>query len=198
MTASDFQRLWDAVSPETAPVSHLLRHAYPDGWFRIHSLPGSKRYAETPEERNILLGRQNALMTDLLGNGEPAVLVTGDFCFSPPAAAHITRRDPLFHPYAFTQLESIDFHASYPEEDFEAGCLYRPAFAEITWSPHRHDALLMSIADDTLRALFLSPGNYAVVAPYDGGIDCLLKDTAARDAYKAKYREWLSPRDDGL
>ena len=197
MTASDFQRLWDAVSPKTAPVSHNLKYAYPDRWFRIHSLPGSKRYAETPEERNILLCRQNALMADLLGNGEPAVLVTGDFCFPSPAAAHMTIRDPLFRFYAFTQLEPIDLHASYPEE-FEPGLLYRPVFAETIWSPHRHDPLLMGIADDTLRALFVSPGSYAVVAPYDGGIDCLLKDTATRDAYKAKYQQWLSPRDDGL
>lgn len=198
MTASDFQRLWDAVSPKTAPIPYTLKFAYPDRWFRIHSLPGSKRYAETPEEKSILLGRQNELMTDLLGSDAAAVLVTGDYCSSLPAAAHITIRDPLFHPYAFTQVEPVDLHAYYPEEDFGPGRLYRPAFAETFWSPHRHDPLLMGIADDVQRAVFISPANHAVVAPYDGGIDCILKDTAARDVYKVKYKEWLSPRDDGF
>jgi hypothetical protein len=44
----------------------------------------------------------------------------------------------------------------------------------------------MSVDDDTL------------IAPYDGGVDLILKDKEIRDQYKSKYRNWLSKRDDGL
>jgi hypothetical protein len=36
---------WNNHYPEAPPVGFLLRQVYSDRWLRIHSLPGSKRYA---------------------------------------------------------------------------------------------------------------------------------------------------------
>jgi len=57
---------------------------------------------------------------------------------------------------------------------------------------------LRDIADDRLRTFFISSGNQAIAAPYDGGIDFILKDIETKDFYKEKYKDWLSARQDGL
>ena len=37
-----------------------------------------------------------------------------------------------------------------------------------------------------------------IVAPYDGGIDFIIHDEALKQHLKEKYKDWLSPREDGL
>jgi hypothetical protein len=65
MTKEDFQNLWTLNYPDTIPISYRFKHDYSDRWFRIHSLPESKRYAENESEWEILLSRQNEIITDL-------------------------------------------------------------------------------------------------------------------------------------
>mgnify|MGYP000411485810 CR=1 FL=1 len=51
----------------------------------------------------------------------------------------------------------------------------------------KHNDLLRAIANDETRALFVSVEKNVLVAPYDGGIDLILKDSETRDNYKKKY-----------
>jgi hypothetical protein len=70
----DFAALWRGWFPDVPPVGHLLRDAYPERWLRVHSLPGSKRYAGTDAEWGELLRRMNAVATDVLGEGACALV----------------------------------------------------------------------------------------------------------------------------
>ncbi|OSZ79719.1 hypothetical protein CAP36_00175 [Chitinophagaceae bacterium IBVUCB2] len=79
MTKKEFYKLWSLNYPEAVPISHLLKYDYPDRWFRIHSLPESKRYAEVEAEWKILLSRQNEIITDLFGFDTPILLVKGEY-----------------------------------------------------------------------------------------------------------------------
>ncbi len=81
---------------------------------------------------------------------------------------------------------------------FDEGVFFRPSFTETIWEIDKHNDLLRAIADDETRALFVSMEKNVLVAPYDGGIDLILKDSETRDNYKKKYKQWLSERDDGL
>lgn len=45
---------------------------------------------------------------------------------------------------------------------------------------------------------FVSSTEQVIVAPYDGGVDFVLKNSGTRDFYKHKYKDWLSARVDGL
>jgi hypothetical protein len=49
-----------------------------------------------------------------------------------------------------------------------------------------------------VNTCFLSFEKNVIVAPYDGGVDCILKDVETRDYFKNKYKAWLSKREDGL
>lgn len=58
--------------------------------------------------------------------------------------------------------------------------------------------LLMGIANWELSAFFVALDGQVIIAPYDGGVDVILKDEPTRDACREKYRDWLSAHESGL
>lgn len=189
MTPQQCKTQWNESFPEMVPVTHLLKYNFPDRWFRIHSLPDAKRSPETEEEWSILLQRQNTVATEMLGEGAKVFLVAELW--------EGEKNVPAFVQYALQVFDEVDLHkldASYYDE----GQVYSAAFAEVTWTYGGHDKLLRIIAGDEVRAFFVSFEKGVIVAPYDGGMDVIAKDTVMRDLYKEKYKEWLSEREDGM
>ena len=60
MTEKEFIDYWNKEYPKSLPINHELKWIYPDKWFRIHSLPLSKRYAESSDEYSFI-GNCNVL-----------------------------------------------------------------------------------------------------------------------------------------
>jgi hypothetical protein len=197
MTKATFDQLWHSTFPDTAPFAHVFKHRYPERWFRIHSLPAAKRYADHEQEWTILLDRQNEIITDLLGLNTPVALLTGDYHWKTKQKPPPTDPNDVFKPYSLTRLDPIDLHHLNPDDDNMA-IIYTPAFATTFWQPQQHNPLLRAIANDETRAFFILFEQPTIVAPYDGGIDFILKDLATKDFYKNKYQTWLSTRADGL
>ena len=197
MTKEDFQNLWTLNYPDTVPISYLFKHDYSNRWFRIHSLPESKRYAENENEWEILLSRQNEIITDLFGLETPIIIVTGEYNWGDNRQIHVTDEEEIFKSFSFVRLDNIEMNKIDPEQ-YDEPDIYRPAFAETVWKQKYHDKLLREIANDNTRAFFVSFDKNIIVAPYDGGVDFILKDNQTRDNYKEKYKQWLSEREDGL
>jgi hypothetical protein len=195
MTKEEFHKLWASIYPETVLISHFFRHDYPDRWFRIHSLPKSKRYADSDEEWKILLTRQNEIIMDLFGFGTSILLVTGDW--EAEKATHLTEQEKVLKSYSFTRLDNIDLY-KLDTDYYDEGQIYRPAFAETLWKSNQHNELLREIANDNMSAFFVSFDKNVIVAPYDGGVDFVLKDNSTKDFYKNKYKQWLSELESGL
>lgn len=196
MTPKEFNKQWILNYPNTVPISHLFKQDYADRWFRIHSLPDSKRYPDNEKEWKILLKRQNEIITDLFGFDSKVILVAGEYNWG-ERTAHITNEKEVFKDYHFSMLDNIDLF-KLNSDDYDEIDVYRPAFAETLWSPYQHDKLLREIASDNTRAFFVSFDLTIIAAPYDGGIDFVLKDSLTRDIYKRRYKQWLSIREDGL
>jgi hypothetical protein len=173
-----FLKVWNARYPETPPISHLFKHRLPHRWARIHSLPGSKRYAETEADWACLLHRQNTVIDDLVGPGVSIIVVINAY----------KEANPLL------QSEHVAFVGTYAagEGEYETACHQYRA----TWQRARQEPLLRLIAGDEMRAFFIASD--CLVAPYDGGLDVILKHQATRDAFRRKYQDWLSERQDGL
>jgi hypothetical protein len=197
MTKAEFDTRWREMFPEAQLTPHELRTTYPERWFRIHSLPEAKRYPEDEAEWESLLARQNETITEMIGHGEPFVLVAGDNYWEGLCDLHSTDSLDAYQPYAFTRLDPIELIRIDPSY-YDPGDYYRPAFAEAVWIPRRHDLLLRELAMDEARAIFVSFGRNRIVAPYDGGLDLILPDTATRDAYRQRFREYLPPNPYGL
>jgi hypothetical protein len=197
MTSEQFNIFWNSNFDGIVPIPHYFKHVYEHRWFRIHSLPASKRYADNEHEWNILLNRQNNIITDLFGNNANLLLITGEYNYNPPNNIYISKREAIFNKYSFTFLNHINLHKLSPDK-YDEGQTFKPAFSKIIWNLNNHDALLKAMANGEINAFFISPVNKFIVAPYEGGIDFILNNTATRDSYKQKYKQWLSERTDGL
>src|SRR5690242_3897509 len=94
MTPAEFNDYWQQVYPNSPPIGYLLRQEYEDRWFRIHTLPESKRYPETEAEYQEILRRHNLLLDDLLGEQGEFVLITTGYSETtnpaPPYPEHLS------------------------------------------------------------------------------------------------------------
>lgn len=197
MTIKDFEKVWADRHPKSAPISHTFRYDYPERWFRIHSLPKSRRYPQSEDDWIILLERQNTIMTDIFGNGARILMLTGNHYSPEQSGDEGNEEASSMKEFVFHSLDTIDLNQVLPAE-YDKGQIFKPAFCETHWSPHKFDAVLRDIAVDAVRVLFVSVDTDDLIIPYDGGVDLIMTDADARDRYKLKYQDWLSERKDGL
>ncbi len=193
MTESDFINYWNKEYPKSLPINHELKLVYPDRWFRVHSLPESKRYAESADEYKIILDRQNQLIDDLLGEETEVAISFGLY------TNDITNENykELTDFGEFQKVLTVDLQKERPEEYEDE--MYFDIFVKIEfWKRESRNEILKAIADDEIRAMFVSVSKKCVIAPYDGGVDVIVDSTEKRDRLKAKYRDWLSDREDAI
>jgi len=193
MTKSEFIHYWNKEYPESFPINYELKWNYPDRWFRIHSLPESKRYPDSADEYKILLDRQNQLINDLLGEDSEVVITFG--LYTNDLTNDNYREMTAFGK--FLQVLTIDLHEGRPEEYEDE--MYLDIYMNCEkWENEDRDEILKAIAYDEIRAMFVSPSKKCVIAPYDGGVDVIVDSMEKRDSLKVKYKDWLSDREDGM
>ena len=153
-----------------------LRACKPDLWFRIHSLPESKRYPETKDEENIIISRHNEIAKEVLGTTTNLYLYW-----------HWT--------VSFHGINGIKT-SNYKDDDIET-TLYS---AEVEpWITGKYDQVIISVANDELsQIIFMNPKNGNIYAPYDGGADIFLTDEKTRNDLKKQFSKWASGREDGM
>jgi hypothetical protein len=176
--AERFAIFWMQCYPETPPINYFFKSRMPERWARVHSLPLSKRYADSAEEWCTLLGRQNAVVDYLIAQGTAVRVVIN----------YIREDSPLFASY---DVENIGVFI-----DRDAETVFQSFWFEMTWNTGCLDAMLRMIAVEEARAFIVGPD--CLVAPYDGGVDLILKDGATRNAFKNHFTEWLSAHPHGL
>jgi hypothetical protein len=181
------------ISDGTIPIPHLLKHSLPERWFRIHSLPESKRYADDEAEWATLLHRQNTLACKLFPPDATVYFVACEFI---PDEYQIGDFDSLDYIY-LDRLVRIDMHA-YSPEDYLPDTICRIYFAQTLWESGKYDLILRDLAEDKLMGFWVSFETGVIFAPYDGGVDVIMPTTHARAAMRAYFKDWLSPRADGL
>lgn len=196
MTIEQFNKFLASRFPGCAPLPGYIGNGGADRWFRIHSLPKSKRYPDNEDEWGMLLDRQNQIITEIFGDKPTFILLTGDHYAEGYIELHPLKDADSIADISLTKLEPIELHKL--SSEYEEGQIYMPMFAELVWQPKKFDKILMDIADEKLEACFISRDEDVVIAPYDGGIDFMLQDTKTRDYYKQKYSAWLSPKEDGM
>ncbi|MCH9682480.1 MAG: hypothetical protein K0V04_13670 [Deltaproteobacteria bacterium] len=190
-----FPTWWAERFGEIAPLGHRLRTAFRDRWLRIHSLPDSKRYPEGEQEQELLLLRQDALAREVLKSdcrliapvfeashiGASAAL---DGFPERPFECFATYRDPGDHD-DFDENVDLSFDLSF-------------WFTDSAWDLASERRLLLAIAEDELRILWMDTASGEVFAPYDGGVDVIASSTARRELLKSKFSAWLSAHPAGL
>lgn len=92
---------------------------------------------------------------------------------------------------------TVDLHKERPEE-YEDEIYFDIYVKTENWKNGNRDEILKKIADDEIRAMFVSPTKKCVIAPYDGGVDVIVDSAEKSDRLNAKYVNWLSDREDGM
>jgi len=97
----------------------------------------------------------------------------------------------------FKKVHTINLHNERPVE-YEDEMFFDIYVKIEKWKNGSRNEILKAIADDEIRAMFVSQSKNCIIAPYDGGVDLILKTKLERDRLKHKYKDWLSEREDGL
>ncbi|MDX3571285.1 hypothetical protein [Streptomyces sp. ID05-47C] len=186
-------RLWRERHPSVPPLTHTFRGVFADRWVRFHSLPESKRYAESEDEYAMLLRRYNTVLDELFA-GQEVFVVTGDWSSTAdgPAGFPTPRQD--LHPDGVLWWTEPD--VSDPDPEFHT--YFRFYADRRPWRPGCVDELLRAAADEEIVGVFLTDtGLNRIHAPYDGGADVVLTTPAERDRLRARHPGWLSPHPSG-
>ena len=192
---SFFEVAWREAHPDCEPVGYRMRFAGARHWIRFHSLPLSKRYAETDDEWCILLQRQNTLASEVLGAGGSCWLV--QTCWR-TSEGMIDIAD-VHDPFRATREQGLAFAFSFRDEDDEDSTPWDVNAAMVAWNEDRFDGLLRDIADERAApTLWMSAATGSVFAPYDGGVDLFLTDRSMADKLSARHADWLSTHPEGL
>lgn len=183
---------WEHHWPGSEPQADTLKHLFPDRWVRFHSLPGSTRYPQTEAEYHTVLARQHVLLRELLGGASELLVVTVAFADHPRGRrpGDVARAVPRARRWR--AFETDDSEPQWP--------LWCSTFVSRVHLHHHSLApLLRLVTDDRAQGVLLAPPDLAWLHhPYDGGADILAPTTDARDALRARHRDWLSPLPSGL
>jgi hypothetical protein len=160
-----------------------MRAAVPHAWLRIHSLPGSKRYATNDLERQVVFERYRRFGSALLGDSAPCAVIHSRLDESEPDADWLS------------ELEWVSLKRTVENQDE----VWESWVAHTTWKPDAFRTLLMGIADDKVRSFaFLSKTTEAIFIPYDGGADGFSLDPAMIRRLSKEFQSWRSAHPTGL
>ena len=171
-----------------SPVANELPARHADRWVRFHSLPESKRYAETEEEYGVVLGRHRCVLAEL-GARQGLYVIAGYFADARVGASP----DPRVHPGAVPWLTIEPSERSYFEIPLTLWV------ARASFDGHALDPLLRRVADDDLDNVIIAPPDLKwLYHPYDGGADVIAPTVQERDALRRRHADWLSAHPSGL
>lgn len=186
---------WSERWPGLLPVApYEFKWNLPDRWVRFHSLPESKRYADTADEWEVLLGRHHTVLRAVAGaEGHPTLLVVTR---SWSGSERPTRRGAAVArvaPFAQHWVSAvIDDDPEWLKWDH--AYLGRVALAREALDP-----LLRVVADDETSGVVIAPSDFEwLYHPYDGGADVFLPSRERRDLLSLAHHRWLSRYPGGL
>ena len=190
MLSDELYIFWTREFGDNLPVADELKWKFDERWFRIHTLPDSKRYAANESEYDEIFFRHNQILDDLFDSTNDLILVSCTY-----SEDNKPTKDSKLEAIGFQ--ENIWRSLSNEEESYK---YYRHLFFdERLWKVGSLNPLLRLVANDEVNEIMIiSAEKNFVYHPYDGGADVILKDGQTRDNCKKKYEEWLPDRPDGL
>lgn len=186
-----FSAIWHNTFGQTPPLGHELRHDFHSAWTRFHSLPESKRYADTPDERQTILLRANTLAMECFGSNAKLWLVTG---YTKDYLENSNDKINLLTRFEMKEVFSWVDEKEEPEDQIPLIFFA----ARVEWKPEAFDWLFSMIAEDEERAVFFDPSADLALAPYDGGFDLIALNEERPVHLEDKYAAWISKRLDLL
>ena len=189
---------WARTWGDCRPIGHELRGCLQDRWVRFHSLPGSKRYADSGDEYAELMRRHLTVLGELLprdgADEERALLVLTASWSGDPGPAPRAAELSLALPDA-AHWTSILTDDSVPGEE-----TWTHLWVSITRLHSRELSRLLRLVADygTAGVIITTPEMSWLYHPYDGGADVIATTAGHRDQLRCAHSDWLSAHPAGL
>lgn len=180
--------LWDEQWPARTPKRRSAgADLYGHRWVRFHSLPESKRYADTEAETQEILRRHFAILRQLTDDSPaPLTIIAADWNYADSFGGWTK----TLLPDAWAWTKCRDFDAE-PDDPWEYVWVASRDLDEL-------DPLLRAVADER-ACLTIAPADLSwLYIPYDGGGDVYARTMDQRDELKERYSDWLSAHPEGL
>ncbi len=186
MTKEELTYNWNKSFNNFLPIAYELKNKFNESWFRIHTLPDSKRYPENESEYAEILKRHNLILSDLFEENHSLIVVSmGGNSYKESISQNEVMKNLGFQKNFWMSINVSD-------ENDEESYFWNMSYDEINFSGNSFDNLLRLIADEEiLDVMFFSIERNIVYHPYDGGADIILVNSKLRDKYKEKYKDWL-------
>lgn len=184
-------RTWESAYPGLATEADILRSEFPDCWVRFHSLPESKRYADTPEEYEEIERRHLTVLDELRGSSSEEDLLVLVSTWS-------RRRAPrTYAPAGVTTPLAWHWRSDALEDNRRwSRHVWGLTFESLDlWSTEASSfrTLLKAVADEEVHNVIIAPPSLDwLYHPYDGGADVIAQTTERRDALRDTHSAWLS------
>lgn len=181
MDKHEFKEFWQRSYPGTVPIVQELREVFKDRWLQIPTLPDVKDPVENEAGYDLLLKRQNAMISEFFTHQEEFYILWGQYSL----VGEKIETD-LSHEIAALALHRVSM------EDYKMGSWYRLFLKKENWTAHKFDSLLKEIARDGKRVLFIGKDQECLLAPSPGSMDIFLKDSESLNHWQQRLREWKS------
>jgi len=181
---------WQSQFSGIAPRGHILRNALSERWVRFHSLPDSKRYAESEDEYLEIQSRHFAVASALFSADEPLYVFRAH-------AAENRLRGKARHQLAGRQFrEAVAVLPAASQTEDEDRMYVRALVSR--WKPDFFEAAIRLLANwQEVGISFASPSTKNIFCPYDGGMD-VFAFSVAPEELRVRFAGWRSARPDGM
>ena len=146
----NLQLHWNRHYSGILPLADTFRTTFKDRWVRFHSLPESKRYAESESEYQTISFRHNKVIARLCKDSK-LILITAFYSENSAPVKDIGRSSlELFNlDSSAKHWQTVALHEI--DSDYEPECYLHFFASEWNWSPKVFDPILKLVADDVLR-----------------------------------------------
>ena len=188
-------RRWSDRWSDCRPIGHEVRGCARDRWVRFHSLPESKRYADTVDEYAEIMRRHLTVLNALLeaiGRRRGVVVIV---------AAWSQRAEPA-------PLDR-ELAETFPRAAYWCSILRDLDGTDEYWT-HLYAGrsglasddlrgVLRLVADDVIADVIVSHDDLEwLYHPYDGGADVIASSVEQRNELRDRHSDWLSAHPRGL
>lgn len=184
---------WTENFGEYAPAGFVLRNQLKNNWLRVHSLPDSKRYPESPSDLEVLIQRHEELTDFMFQPGETCILFKSTRFWPEDVGSDL----PSLSGFELSNTHLI--LAQYPGEiPIDQDDLYSVRYAPISWRPPSFTSLVKAVAnEETYGVAVVSLNTKNIYCPYDGGADIFVFNHSP-EKIRNHFKKWLSSRADFL
>jgi hypothetical protein len=189
---------WGTAFPDRLPLSYDVRCFDRDRWVRFHSLPASKRCADTAAEYAEIEHRHLAVLHELQamckGVGADLLIISASY-----GDDRTPNRIPKPIPKIARDLPWVLWKSFQEEPDDEVEFWLHAMVAKCSLNDTALGRILRLTADDEIANTIIADTDLRwLYAPYSGGADVLAPSQQERDAIRERHANWLSISPSGL